>query len=408
MGPSVCIVSPGHLASNPRAVKEADALHEARYRVTVVAGDLTDFVRPFDEEIVRRAPWTAVRVRAASLPGRLICRAAFAVVRASRLPARRLPPWLAVAAYNSQTSGLTRAASAVQADLYIAHYVAALPAAAAAARRYGAALGYDAEDFHAGEQTDQVDLVQAIEGAFLPRCSHLTAAAPLIADAYAELYGRKPITVLNVFPRAATDDVPAHCRRPGGSLSAYWFSQSIGPDRGLQSFIEAMARTRARVTLHIRGSDERGHGQALLAQARSLQIGDRVELLPMASPFEMVELARSYDIGLSLETDISESRGRCLTNKIFTYLLAGRPVLMSDTPAQKALAGDLGEAAALASLADPATIARQLDHWALSPESLQAAAKTACRLARDRYNWQVEQRLFLASVEHALEGHARK
>ena len=36
---SVCIVSPGHLASNPRVVKEADALHGAGYRVTVIAGN---------------------------------------------------------------------------------------------------------------------------------------------------------------------------------------------------------------------------------------------------------------------------------------------------------------------------------------------------------------------------------
>ena len=151
-----------------------------------------------------------------------------------------------------------------------------------------------------------------------------------------------------------------------------------------------------------------GHGKALLSLAQSLQISDRVKLLPMASPFAMVELAGEFDIGLSLETDVSENRRCCLTNKIFTYLLAGRPVLMSDTPAQKALAGELGEAAAVVSLSDPAAIAGQLDQWALSPERLQAASRMACQLARSRYNWQVEQRLFLASVERALHDHGKK
>jgi glycosyltransferase involved in cell wall biosynthesis len=408
MGRSICIVSPGHVASNPRVVKEADALHSAGYSVTVVAGNQTAAVRPFDEEIIAQVPWTVVRIGASSPSTRLVSRLAFATVRASRLPASRLPPRLAVVAYNSQTAALTRAACAVPADLYIAHYVAALSAAAAAARRQHAALGYDAEDFHAGEQADQAGIIQTIEGAFLPSCSHLTAAAPMIADAYGELYGRKPITVLNVFPPAAANDRPIPGGRPGSELSAYWFSQSIGLDRGLQSFIEAMALTRARVTLHIRGSDERGAGQALLALAHRLKIGDRIELLPMASPLDMVELARGYDVGLSLETDVSESRRRCLTNKIFTYLMAGRPVVLSDTPAQKALAADLGGAAALVSLSDPVTIARQLDAWALSPERLQAAAKTAWHLACSRYNWQVEQAVFLASVERALEGRGKK
>jgi glycosyltransferase involved in cell wall biosynthesis len=411
---SVCIVSPGHLASNPRVVKEADALHEAGYRVTVVASDLTDSFRPFDEEIVARVPWATVRIGPGSLPSRLASRSAFAVVRACRLPAAKMPSWLAATAHSSQTSGLTRAACTVPADLYIAHYVAALPAAAAAARLHGAALGYDAEDFHAGERTAdgrgfcETALVRTIESSFLPRCAHATAASPMIAEAYAALYGTRLVSVLNVFPLTGVGDAPVPARaRSKAELRAYWFSQTIGPDRGLQAFMEAMALTRARVTLHIRGSDLWGHGKNLLVLARSLQIGDRVELLPMASPFEMVELAREYDIGLSLEAEVSESRRRCLTNKIFTYLLAGRPVLMSDTPAQRALAGDLGQAAAVVSLSDPAAISEQVDRWALSPADLQAAGQVAWQLARTRYNWEVEQRVFLASVERALEGRGK-
>ncbi len=414
-GCSVCIVSPGHLASNPRVVKEADALHAAGYRVTVIAGNETAFVRPFDEEIVARAPWTVVRVDPGSLSARLASRMARALMRAWRPQVTRIPPWLAAAAYSSQTSGLSRAAGAVRADLYIAHYVAALPAAAAAAQRHGAALGYDAEDFHAGERANdaggsrEMALVRTIEGTFLPRCTHGTAASPMIAEAYAELYGIRLAPVLNVFPLTdAADGAVRPLAAHPGQLSAYWFSQTIGPDRGLQSVIQAIARTRARVTLHIRGGDHWGHGSKLLALAQSLRIGDRVELLPMASPFRMVEFAGQYDIGLSLEGDISESRRRCLTNKIFTYLLAGRPVLMSDTPAQVALAGELGPAAALVSLSDPAAIAEQLDRWALSPDELRLAAEAARRLARTHYNWQAEQQVFLASVALALERHGKK
>lgn len=403
----VCIVSPGHLGSSPRVVKEADALHEAGYGVTVVTGDHTGFVRPFDEEILRRARWKAMRVGSSSWPWRLTSRLARSLVHLMGVPAARLPVPMAIAAHSSQTAELARTACGIAADLYIAHYVSALPAAAAAARRHGAALGYDAEDFHPGEPDNRFGLVRAVEGAFLPQCSHLTAASPLIAKAYEEVYGQKPATVLNVFPLPACPG-PGRPLRLSGVLTAYWFSQSVGLDRGLQSFIEAMALTRSRVSLHIRGRDEAGRGKALLALARRLQVGDRVELLPMASPLEMVELAGGYDIGLSLETDVSESRRLCLTNKIFTYLIAGRPVMMSDTLAQKALAADLGEAAAVVSLSDPAAIAAQLDRWALSPEALQAASEKACRLARARYNWQVEQGVFLASVERALHGHEGK
>jgi glycosyltransferase involved in cell wall biosynthesis len=407
MSGTVCLVSPGHLASNPRLIKEADALRGAGYGVTVVAAGLTSFIRPFDEEIVSTAPWTALRAPQPTARARLATRAARAVTGLLFPSSARIPPWLASLAHGAQTTSLTTAACAVEADLYIAHYVAALPAAAAAARRHGAALGYDAEDFHAGEHGAHANaLARSIEGRHLPDCTHLTAASPLIADAYADLYGVRPVPVLNVFPLAMAGDGSSSPRRSraSGTLSAYWFSQTVGLDRGLQAFIEAMARAKAKVTLHVRGSDQWGNWSTLADLARARGLADRVELLPLASPSKMVEEAHAYDIGLSLETDVSESRRRCLTNKIFTYLLAGRPVLMSDTPAQRALAADLGAAAAVVPLDGPDAIAARLDRWALTPGALDEASREAWRLAQTRYNWDIEKATFLASVERALAG----
>ena len=312
------------------------------------------------------------------------------------------PLALAASAYGGPVSALRRAASEVPADLYIAHYVAGLSAAADAARRRGAMLGFDAEDYHAGEGTPfDMSMVRTIESALLPACRHVTAAAPLIAKAYAAQCRVEPTTVLNVFPLAMA---PAQPRPPAAhdTFKAYWFSQTIGLDRGLQSFIQAMARTRTRVTLDVRGGNRWGHGERLVELARGLGIGDRVNLLPIAPPEEMVRLAASYDIGLSLETDVSENRRFCLTNKIFTYLLAGVPVLLSDTPAQRALAPDLGAAARLVSLADPAAMAATLDDLAGSPAARAEASASAWRLGRERYNWEVEKAALLGSVARAF------
>jgi glycosyltransferase involved in cell wall biosynthesis len=315
---------------------------------------------------------------------------------------------LAALAYGGPVVGLHAAACAVPADLYIAHYVAALPAAGAAAQRHGALLGFDAEDFHSGEGMDspaearRMAMVRVVEGAWLRRCRHLTAAAPLIGKAYASLYEvQGPVTVLNVFPLDMAPTQPPSPRQPGAPLRAYWFSQTIGLDRGLQPFLQAMARATVRVELEIRGDDPWGHGATLMGLARELGIADRVRLLPLAPPREMVRLAAAYDLGLSLETDVSENRRLCLTNKIFTYLLAGVPVLLSDTPAQRALAPDLGAAAALVPLSDPAAIAAALDRLAAG---LDAAKAEALRLGRQRYNWEVEQTALLASVEAAFAG----
>src|ERR1700675_250118 len=52
----VCLITPGHLATNPRIVKEADALSEAGYDVTVIAADFLGWARTADVEFANR-PW---------------------------------------------------------------------------------------------------------------------------------------------------------------------------------------------------------------------------------------------------------------------------------------------------------------------------------------------------------------
>ncbi|MGD9879786.1 MAG: hypothetical protein AB7F22_07375 [Reyranella sp.] len=400
-------MSPGNLASNPRLLKEADALHSAGYDVTTVLSDFSESVRAFDDELVASAPWRVIRIarrRALNLRS-----AASALV--ARTMGERVPLSLACrAAGGAPVGAMIRAVRAIEADLYIAHYVAALPAAAKAARRHGALLGFDAEDFHSGEGTGRAGddfrmrMVAAVERSTLPGCDYSTAASPSIGRAYAERYGITPTTILNVFPLAMAPQQPRPRERSPVRIKAYWFSQTIGLDRGLQAFVRAMALARCHVTLDLRGSNRWGHGDTLMRLAGDLGIADRVRLLPLASPGEMVRLAADYDLGLSLETDVSESRRLCLTNKIFIYLLAGIPMMLSDTPAQRALAVDLGRAAAVVPLAEPAAMASALDQLCGTEGALEEAMATAWRLGRERYNWEVEQRLLLAAVANAFEG----
>lgn len=412
MPASICLVSTGNLASNPRLIKEADALHGAGYRVTVIACDYTASFREFDDEIERAVPWKTVRVQrppAERLSG-LAARMAGRLIDALGID---VPVEVAARAYGGPMSSLRAAAVAEPADLYIAHYVPALPAAAAAAGRHGALLGYDAEDFHSGEgqggpaEDFRMEMVQRIEETFLPSCRHLTAASPLIAREYAARYGVvEPVSVLNVFPLAMAPATAQPATAPDGTLRAYWFSQTIGLDRGLQPFIHAMARAEARVTLDVRGSNRWGHGDALLALARDLGVADRVRILGMEAPGEMVRLAAHYDLGLSLEAGVTQSRRLCLTNKIFTYLLAGVPVMMSDTPAQLDLGAQLAAAGSMVSLADPLAIATSLDRLA-RPEALAQAKQKAWRLGRERYNWEYERQFLLQSVARSLVGRGK-
>src|SRR5574338_1042927 len=145
MARSVCIVSPGNPAANPRILKEADALHEAGYAVTVVVSDYSTGLRGFDAEIASRAPWKIVRARR-SRAERYVSAAARLVVRLADGLGGESSPAIAARAYGGPIGPLQQAAASVPADLYIGHYIGGLHAAGSAARQHQALLGFDAED----------------------------------------------------------------------------------------------------------------------------------------------------------------------------------------------------------------------------------------------------------------------
>lgn len=128
-------------------------------------------------------------------------------------------------------------------------------------------------------------------------------------------------------------------------------------------------------------------------QAIAVEAGatERLHILPPAAPSEMVRFAATYDVGLVGETGHTASRRIALTNKLFTYLVAGIPAIMSDIPAQRALAPGLGKAARIFPIDDPTALAAALDALLSDPAALARARAAAWGLGQERYNWEREQ-----------------
>lgn len=407
----ICLVTPGHLSTNPRLVKEADALAAAGYEVTVVAARYQDWACEADKAFETRA-WR--RLPPVSF-GPLAPPARRALQLVRHKAARLLTgmggshPALHAAAFHQVAPDLVSAVARVPADLYIAHYPAALRAAALAARRTGAAYAFDAEDFHLGEPPSGPEgqagrrRIEAVERAYLADCAYVTAASPGIADAYVEAYGlARPSVLLNVFPRseAPAASTPAGWATPAPSV--YWFSQTIGPDRGLECAVRAIGRARTRPCLHLRGHPASGFRATLETIASEAGVADRLLFLPMGSPDDMVGLASAFDVGLVGETGHSHNRRIALTNKQFTYLLAGLPSLMSDVPAHQAFAQTAGGAARLYETDDPDSLAQAMDDVLGDPLALAARRAEAHRLGQARFNWDTEQSILLTEVQRAL------
>lgn len=301
--------------------------------------------------------------------------------------------------------GLDRAAKAIAADLYIAHYVAALPAAAAAARLHGAVYAFDAEDYHLGDLPDlpehafEHQLIHTIEGRYLPRAAFVTAAAPLIAETYAGAYGiAVPTTILNTFPSSAAPASPTNGGTINPGPSIYWFSQIIGPGRGLESLIDAAALAEAAPHIYLRGASAQGFAAKLRSRADRLGIGARLHLLDPIAPGDLERDGAQFDIGYAGEVMNSPNHERALSNKLFSYLSSGIPVIMSETPAQRALAPELGAAAMIFAQGDAEALARAIDAM-LEPERLANARNAAWRLGQERFSWETEAAKLLGLVQ---------
>jgi len=405
----ICLLTPGQPSTNPRLVKEADALVEAGHEVEVICAHWADWADDTDKEMLRSRRFTCTYVGGHSTGaiGR------FAWTRLRYKVGRTLAPRLSLAmirhwALCRVTPELTQAAMACKADLYIAHNLGALPAAVLAARRHHAKVGFDAEDFHSGmaERHSALSfegrLIEQIERQYLPICDYVTAASPLIANAYKAKYGIvEPITILNVFPLSQR---PREFRssRNEGPLTLYWFSQTIGGDRGLEDVIKVMGQGSG-TSLHLRGSWQPGYQKQLLLFAKSVGVEpERVVSHSPGSPDEMVHLAASLDIGLALEQPDILNRDICLTNKIFTYLLAGNAILATGTQGQRPILQELAPAGYYYKPGKMDELAAILKQWKEDRTSLENARRLAWEWGTRKYNWDIEKSKFLDIVSGVL------
>ncbi len=407
----ICLVTTSQPSANPRLVKEADALVEAGHAVHVVGAHWVDWATTADAALVASRGWTFSFVDWRREVRPMLWWTSRMRQHAARRACQIVGPirGLAEPALTRLAPELGREVRRHPSDLYIAHNLGALPVAIDAARRTGARVGFDAEDFHSGQLTPDRDgpqraLTQAIERRSLPKCDYVTAAAPLIAEAYAALCGiAVPEVVLNVFSKRHRPTLPRTRRE--GPVRLYWFSQTIGPDRGLEDAVAALALLRRPdVELHLRGRWQDGYEPQLRRVAADHGLaGDRIVAHAPAAPDEMVALASDMDIGLALEPPVSHNNDILWSNKVFTYLLAGTPVVLSRTAGQGRLAPLLGGAAVLYAPGDVPGLVAALQQWTSDAAALGHARAVAWQLGDERYNWEVEQRRFLQIVDGVLD-----
>jgi glycosyltransferase involved in cell wall biosynthesis len=394
-GKRVTVVTAGHLSACPRMLKAADALACAGYTVRVVSVNHTPWATAADAAVrqTRHWPWSIVdydKVTGRSLQMTSGVRFRMAQGIAKAFGPARVPIAIAIRAYSRAHDEIVREVTAEPADLIYGGTTGALAAVAESARRLGVPCGIDFEDFHSGEHGGPGSeltnaLAARVERHVIHRAKFTTAGSPMIADAYFDAYGVRPLPIHNTF-----SIVPGRGpeRRIEGPLRLYWFSQTLGPGRGLEEVIRATGEAGIPIELHMRARPIQAYIEALrklrVAVAPKLELAVHDPLMPD----DMVKLAQPYDAGLACEEPFVLNKRLSLANKIFTYLAAGVPVILSRTPAQAALEPELGESAFGYDCGDVSGLARVLRQLATDLALRRRSRAAAAAAAERRWHWE--------------------
>lgn len=134
------------------------------------------------------------------------------------------------------------------------------------------------------------------------------------------------------------------------------------------------------------------HEQEIRAHATRLQWSSRIHFKGFLQPNELKNLTANSSLGLSLEEDLGGSYHLALPNKLFDYVQAGIPILVSDLPEMRTVTEKYGLGEVL--LADeriPKALANKIKSICENTLLYNELASN-CREAASLLNWESEQK----------------
>ena len=291
---------------------------------------------------------------------------------------RAVRRWWSLRRYASRLS--------IRARLVVAMDLFALQASVSIARRTNTQLVYDMRELYfalgplEGRGLKQ-RLLEMHERSMLRYVHRVLVSGELDADLVSNRYGlsQRPHVLLNTPPYR--DVVPSDLRglcgiESGQPLAIY--QGVVHHGRGLEPMFSAMA---LRQDLHLAVVGDGPAEAELRTAARAAGVEDRVHWLGSVPYEQLHALTCGADMGVCLIEPLSLSYEVALPNKVFEYMMARIPVLVSDLPALR----DLVQQHPIGLLVDRS----------LSPQSIIAAVEqilmptrraemiTACAASRD-------------------------
>lgn len=395
----ICLISQSHLSNNPRLLKEALSLASAGYQITILNSTNSKPLARADEELlgdsnIRVHPIASMeQTNFLTFSDRIVYKIGRLLVRYLKI---QTPLALGYGSWR-----YLAAASQLDADLYIGHQELGLYCGVQLLKSKRN-VAFDLEDWYSEDLLEvarrnrPIALLKKLEKAALVKGNFCSTTSKAMAEQFAIAY-RCPIPkiIYNTFP-GNTSSLSLD-KRFNAPLKLLWFSQTIGPGRGLESFLSLIGKIESHLEIHLLGSVEDEFKRSL---AR-IQRRHPIYFHPQVPAQELPGKIGEFDIGLALEDCFPPSRNLTITNKLFQYFQSGLPVIATETAGQK----EIFEEFKFGIMLSPAVTRDQVEalkKWLKNPNALQKSRKDTMKAACF-YSWEKESKKFLELVKYALE-----
>jgi glycosyltransferase involved in cell wall biosynthesis len=184
--------------------------------------------------------------------------------------------------------------------------------------------------------------------------------------------------------------------------SIHWFSQTLGPGRGLEDLFAALPKLEHQIEIHLRGV-QTADFSAWIRNRVPPQWKHRIFLHPLVSNDELLSRIAEHDIGFAGEMKYCRSRDLTVTNKILHYLLGGLAVVASDTLGQQEIAHSAPGATLTYRSGNAVELAECLNSLIRDFRQLQKAKAAALQAAETVFSWEHQEPLLIQTVSSALQ-----
>ncbi|MGD1874832.1 MAG: glycosyltransferase [Mastigocoleus sp.] len=283
----------------------------------------------------------------------------------------------------------------------------------------GYQVGVDIEDWFSEDllpnarATRPIEKIKNLEAHLLRKSTYSITTSSCLAKALAKAYqAPEPTVIYNAFPWSERKRIIDNQKLDRQNFtdisqmrSIHWFSQTIGPGRGLENLFQALPFLKTPVEIHLRGNYPATSRQWLEPLIPD-NWRERLYIHTTVPNAELLSRIAEHDIGLALEVPYCLNKEYTVSNKLFQYLQAGLAVIATDTLGQKEILSQYPEIGSLIPSQNPQALAIAIEDLITNPQKLTQAKTAALDTAQNYLCWEKQTEKLRSLIESSLESKA--